>query len=190
MIDASLRMTPPSHDGNAADRSRQRLRKAEFYECIRPAKDRCQPGLPILPVNGLPRVSVFLRRQQTRRRSDLRPSNFSTDGAGSNRHLRIIANAFGLAHFAARHHIKFIGIFSKPNRSRHLYSVLSERCERDIFLAANWSWNRLRHFHIVAAASNSVVIAGMRRAPLSRLVRAPPWRIDPALVSVLKALHA
>ena len=63
--------------------------------------------------------------------------------------MRIIANAFRLAHVASRHHIQLAAFLPKPHWSRNLGPDLTERCKRDVFLTANLRWNSSLHHGIV-----------------------------------------
>src|SRR5580700_884380 len=105
------------------------LGEAYLQESIRLAKRRCQSGQQILTVDGLPRVRLFLKRQNSRHGRRLRPRDFAAHGAGSNRHPRIVANALRLAHIAARHHVELVAFFAKPHRSCYLFAALTERGE-------------------------------------------------------------
>jgi len=71
--------------------------------------------------------------------------------AGSNRYLRIVANALRLAHFAERHHVKIVAIFSKPYRRWNLHPALAKRAERDVFLSADLGRDCVGHGDIVIA---------------------------------------
>jgi hypothetical protein len=131
------------------------LGKAYFQKCIRPTERRCQTRQQILTVYSLPGVSLFLDRHNSRRSRRLRPGNPSADGAGSNRHLRIVANAFRLAKLKARHHVKLVALFPKPHWGCYFLPVLTERREGNVSLAANGRRNRSWHSAIVAAKSRS-----------------------------------
>jgi hypothetical protein len=122
------------------------LRKTYLQERIRPTTPgRRQPGQPIFPVDGLPRAGMFLRRQNTRQRRHLRPSQFPPDSAGSNCHLWIVANTLRLAHIAAGHHVKLVAVFAEPYGRCDFRPTLAERAERDVFLAADFCGDRFRH---------------------------------------------
>ncbi len=110
-----------------------------------PYSRRRQPGQPIFPVDGLPRAGMFLRRQNTRQRRHLRPSQFPPDSAGSNCHLWIVANTLRLAHIAAGHHVKLVAVFAEPYGRCDFRPTLAERAERDVFLAADFCGDRFRH---------------------------------------------
>jgi hypothetical protein len=147
------------------------LREAYFQEHICPAEGRREPRQQVLPVDGPPRVRMFFRRQNARQRRDLGSSQFSTNCAGSNRHLRIVAHALRLAHFAERHDVKLVALFSKPYRRWNLYAALAKRAERDVFLAADLGRDWFGHGDIVN---------GSIRSRLSRLVRPQASQIDTA----------
>lgn len=49
--------------------------------------------------------------------------------------MRIIPDAFIFPGIAARHHVNFVLILSKPNRRGYRGAVLAEAREADIFLA-------------------------------------------------------
>ena len=186
------------------------LRKVDLQIRIRPAPEQRQPGCPILSVNGLPRAGMFFRRQNARRCREFRPNHFPPHARGSDRNLGIVANALRLAHIAARHHVQLVTVFPEPYWGRDLCPVLAERGERHVFLAADRGRHCFGHADIVVLQPDSVgrwdfilsqaflatqsceAIAPLARfpAPLSHVVRPEAWPIDPALASVLKAVHA
>ena len=63
--------------------------------------------------------------------------------------MRVVTDAFGLAHVAARHHIQAVGFFAKPYWGGDGGAVLTEGRERDIFLADDGGWDGGGHQSIV-----------------------------------------
>jgi len=136
----------PSRDSSFLSLSREsKLRKGYLDVRICPVPDQRQTGHPILLVDSLACVPMLRGRQYARRRRNLGPRRLPTDGAWSDPHLGIVPNALGLAHVTARHHVKPIAIFSKPDRRRNACTILSECSQRDIFLIADCRGNLPRH---------------------------------------------
>jgi len=128
--------------------------------------------------------------------------------------MRVISNAFRLAHIAARHHIQPVAIFSEPHRSRNRRPALAKCDQRNVFLPVNLRRNRPSHANIVASQSEHVerarsvsddvgTAASAVQSSEARQLRqdfssrsanqpwfAPTPSIDPALSSVLKAFYA
>ena len=116
--------------------------------------------------------------------------HFPSHGAGSNEHLRVIANALRLAHIAARHHVQLVAIFSEPYRSSNRFAALAKGGEGDIFLAPNGGRDFPGHGkhsnsdnQPVRAGAGLLLAAGACGSSRGQA-------FDPALSSVLKALHA
>lgn len=122
-----------------------KLRKRQLDIRVGPAPDQRQPCRPIFTVKGCPRSRVFFWWQNASRRRKLRPSHLPAYCGGSNSNLRIVANTFGLAHIAARHHIKPVAFFSEPYRSRNPRAALTERNQGNVFLTADLRRNCSRH---------------------------------------------
>jgi hypothetical protein len=138
MCGAGARKSPGSCRGILPFRSKSaRLGKSYLHIRIGPAPDQRKPCHPILPVDGLPCMRVFFRGQDARCCGDLGPGHLPAYGAWTYHHLGVVANALCLPHIAARHHIKPIAIFSKPDRSSDPCTAFSEGGERDVFMVAN-----------------------------------------------------
>ena|SRR5258708_11001330 len=103
------------------------LLKAQFQIGVRIPPDKWQASHPIFSVDGFTRVSVFLRRKNPCRGGKLGAGHFAADAAGSEAHLRVVANTLRLAHIAARHYVELVAVFSKPNWRRDLFPILAER---------------------------------------------------------------
>jgi hypothetical protein len=140
-------------------RSEQGLRKSYLHIRISPAPDQWKTGGPILPVDGLPCMRVFFRGQDACYGGDLGSGRLPAYGAWSDHHLGIVANALCLPHIAARHHIKPIAIFSKPDRSSDACTAFSERGERDVFMVVNCRRYLSGHIESQKALSDKVGIA-------------------------------
>jgi hypothetical protein len=80
--------------------------------------------------------------------------DFSAYGAGSNLDLRVVADAFALPQFAIRHEVKFVVVFSKPDRRVDGGAVLPESGEADVALAVDFSGDGC-HGDIVKCAKGS-----------------------------------
>jgi hypothetical protein len=131
------------------------LLESQFQERICPAKWRRQPGHPVLSVDGLSGAGILFWRQYPRHSWKSRPGHFPAYGARSYSHLRIITNAFGLAHVAARHHVQPVSLFPEPYGSGDGDAVFSKRGQGYVFLAANFGWDGLGHDVIVRLARKS-----------------------------------
>jgi len=153
--------------------------------------DPWQACCPILLINRSASLGVFCRGQNSRRRQEFRAGHFSSYGAGSDTYARIVSDAFCFSQVAARHHVQLVASFSKPHRSCHRDAVLAECRQRNVFLAADRRWNRVRHdIHCKRRGDGRSTAQ-----PLLPFLRYRAWfagcrQIDPALSSVLKALHA
>src|ERR1700693_231119 len=167
-----------------------RLRKTQFQISIGSPPNQRQPCCPILPVDGLTRVHMLFRPQNPRLRRELVARHIPAHRAGSHLHERIVANSLHLTHRAARHHVKLVAVLPEPYWRSDFRSVPANRSQRDVLLTANGGWNWFCH---VCHCSGSDLKSAMQAAN--------PWaaigagssaasRIDPALSSVLKALHA
>jgi hypothetical protein len=135
-------------------------------------------------------MRMFFRRKDVGYRWIFCPGHFPSHGAGSNEHLRVIANALRLAHIAARHDVQFVAIFSEPHRRSNLFATLAKSGEGDIFLAPNGGWDFPGHGNILTLTTSLCKQALGYSSMLARLVRRDASAFDPALSSVLKALHA
>ena len=177
--------------GKAAERCRFALRdlvKAQFEISIGPPPHKRNPRHPILAVDRLASPDVFLRRQNARSRGMRFSSHRSTDRAGRNAHLGIIANPLGLPHIAARHDVEFSIFFSKPDRGCDPSSGLAKSCKRDIFLTLNGGGNLAWHaFNSKRATRKSQSRLRACWLDLSSLVRNPASPIAPVAPSVLQA---
>ena len=166
------------------------LRESDLQISIGPAPNQRQARHPIFPVNRSARVSMFPRWQDARQRCVFRPCHFSPDGARGDAHLRVVANTLCLAHIAARHHVEVVAIFSEPHRRRNRFAALAKGGEGDIFLAPNGGWDFPGHGNILTLTTSLCKQALGYSSMLARLVRPDASAFDPALSSVLKALHA
>ena len=167
-----------------------RLRKTQFQISIGSPPNQRQPCCPILPVDSLTGVPMLFRRQNPRVRKELVARHLPAHRAGSHLHERIVANSLYLTHRAARHHVKLVAVLPEPYWRSDFRSVLANRSQRDVFLAANGGWNRFCH---VCHSSGCDVKSAMHPANIWAAIGAGSSagsRIDPALSSVLKALHA
>lgn len=90
-------------------------------------------------------MTVLLKGQDARRRRELRSGDFAPNCAERYRHMRIIADALGLSHVVARHHVELVIIFSEPNGRGDAYAIFAEGFERNVFLTGDCSWNRTGH---------------------------------------------
>jgi hypothetical protein len=115
-----------------AGREASNLNKDVF---VAPEKgNSCQPILLLYRFVGSgPRVG----RKYSRRGGCFRTGDFAADGAWSNLHLGIVPDALVLSGVAARHHVKFVVLFSKPDRRSHGGAAFSEGNQADVFLAPN-----------------------------------------------------
>ena len=69
---------------------------------------------------------MLLRRKDVRSGNELRSGHFSADGAWRDSHLRIVANALGLTHIAARHYVEFSIFLAEPHWSWNAYAGFSK----------------------------------------------------------------
>ena len=127
----------------------------------------------------------LIGRQQARMGRKFWPCNLSSHCAGRHAHLRIIPNALGLAHVAARHHIELVVLLAEPHGSRDCCSGLAKRGERNIFLVANLRRNLSRH-RLILGLQTMKILAETGRS-LSLLVPICARWIAPVLPSVLQA---
>jgi hypothetical protein len=99
---------------------------------------------PILLLDRLMSGGPSFGRKYSCRRRVLRTGDFTSDGAGSDSHLGIIADALVFPRVAARHHVNLVIFLSKPDRRRDGRPTLAECDEADVFLPLNlWrDWHR------------------------------------------------
>ena len=71
------------------------------------------------------------------RRGKFRASDLSADRTRRYLHVRIIPNAFRLAHIVPSHHINLSVLFAKPYRCGNSSTRLAESRQRYIFLIVN-----------------------------------------------------
>ena len=88
---------------------------------------------------------MLLRWQNACLRGELRSRHGSTHGAGRHTHLRIVADPFGLPHVAARHHVEFVAILSKPHGSSDSSTGLAKGGQGNMLLALDGRRNRVWH---------------------------------------------
>src|SRR5690349_16437760 len=91
--------------------------EADFDVRIRARPDQRDTRHPVFAVERLAGARVFFGRQNPRGGCELRPRDLSTDRAGRDSHLVIIAKAFGLPHIAAGHHVELATVLPKPHWS-------------------------------------------------------------------------
>lgn len=132
---------------------------------------------------------MLLRGQDARRRSEFRSRDFSTDGAGGDAHLRIVANSFGLSHVATGHYVELPVRFAKPNGSRDADSILAKGSQGNVFLSLNRRRNLACHGSILEWRVEKVAALALDRelTPLSSVVRLRPALIAPVALNVLQA---
>ncbi len=98
---------------------------------------------------------VLFWRQNAGRRRELRSHNLSTDGAGRDIYLRVVADAFALSHIGARHDVKLSVCFAEPDWSRNAHAGLAKSGQRYIFLTMNRGGNLACHGSIVEGAERN-----------------------------------
>ena len=108
--------------------------EADFDVRIRARPDQRDTRHPIFAVERLAGALVFFGRQNPRGGCKLRARDLSTERAGRDSHLGIIAQALRLSHIAASHHVELATVLPKPHWSWDAGAILAERGERDIFL--------------------------------------------------------
>jgi len=126
-------------------------------------------------------MGMLFGRQNARVRQKLVAGQLPAHRAGRHLDLWIVANALHFAHRADSHHVKLIAILSEPDGRGDFLPVFANCRQGDVFLAVDCRRDCAGHADIVAAVIGTW---------LSRVVRPDPEPIDPALSSVLKALHA
>lgn len=112
---------------------------------------------PIFAVDRLPRVFVLVCGEDTCGCGEFGSRHPSTDRAGCELYLGIVANAFGLAHRATGHHVEFAVVFSEPNGGGNSHTVFSKCCQRDIFLSLNRGRDLAWHNDIVGGRNRGIL---------------------------------
>ena len=125
------------------------LREAYFQVCVGSRPQKCYPRQPVLAIDRLPRMPMFLRRQNPRHRIELRPCDDSSNRAWSNPHLRIVPDALVFPHHRARHHEKLTVLLATPHRRTNPDAALAKRSQANVFLTLNGLRNLARHEAIV-----------------------------------------
>lgn len=110
-------------------------REAYFQVSIGSPPQKCYARQPVLAIDGLPRMAMFLRRQDPRHRVKLGSRNDSSDRAWSNPHPRIVADPLVLSHHGAGHHVELAVLFSKPHRRGNASAILAIGGQGNILLA-------------------------------------------------------
>ena len=95
---------------------------------------------------------MFLWGKDASSRLKFRPGDLSTDCAGRDLHLRIVADPLGFAHGSPGHHVELAVVFSKPDRRRHTCARFAKGRERDVLLLMNSGRNWIWHGDIVDGA--------------------------------------
>jgi hypothetical protein len=97
-----------------------------------------EAGKPILGVNRLPDASSLFLWQEASGSGEFGSGDSSSDGAGGDLDLRVIAYAFDLPQFAVGHKVEFVVVFGEPDRRVNGAAALSEGREADVSLAVNF----------------------------------------------------
>ena len=116
-----------------------------FEVAVLLSPQKWHPGKPIFRSDQVLRTLPVFRRQDARSRRKLRSGHFASDRARRDPNLGIIANAFVLTHFAARHDVEFVVSLCEPDRYRYRYAVFSKRRQADVPLLVNFSGNWAGH---------------------------------------------
>ena len=135
-----------------------------------------ETGVGVAPKEGDTREPVFrvdqpadagklLRRQDADGGREFRAGDSSADGAGSNLGFRVVADAFVLSQFAARHEVEFVIVFGKPDGRVHRNAALPESGEAYVSLAVDFAGDD-RHGDIVNS-DRAFSDPASRRATLS-----------------------
>ena len=103
---------------------------------------------PIFRFDRLADTSRFFSLQDASGGWKFRAGNFSSNGAGRDLDLRVVADALDLAQFAVRHEVKFVAVLGKPDGCVHRDAALAERREAEITVAVNIGGDA-RHTNIV-----------------------------------------
>jgi len=105
-------------------------------------------GEPVFGVDRLARAGKLFRSQDADGRGEFGASDFSSDGAGRDLDLRVVADALALSQFAVGHEVEFVVIFGKPDGRVHGDTTLSEGGKADVTLAVDFGGDG-RHADIV-----------------------------------------
>lgn len=126
-------------------------RDFEIGVCVGPQEGHA--GEPVLGVDAFAGGGKVLRREDANGGGELRAGNFSAHGARSDLNLRVVADAFVFAGFAASHEVEFAAVFREPNRRRDGDAGFAERCQAEVALALDFGGNRGSHGNILTTAS-------------------------------------
>jgi hypothetical protein len=137
-----------------------------------------QSGEPILALDRLACLGPLFWRQNARRCGEFWAGYFAADGAGSDFHVRTIANPLVLSGVAAGHNVKFSVLLGKPHCRLDRCSGLAECDEHDVILTADLKWNWHRFYSLGMRATG----VSQSKRTHSRIARKPP--------NMLKASHA
>ena len=93
---------------------------------------------PVFCIDHPADAGELFRRKDAGGCGEFGTGDFSTDGAGGNLDLRVIADALVFSGFAARHEVKFVVVFGKPDGRVHGGAIFSKGGETDVTLAVDF----------------------------------------------------
>lgn len=95
-------------------------------------------GEPVFCVDRLTDAGERFRWQDAGGCPKFGAGDFSTNGAGGDLDLRVVADALVFSGFAACHQVEFVVVFGKPDRRVHANATFSEGGEADVTLAVDF----------------------------------------------------
>ena len=137
----------------------------DFEVGVRVAPEEWDPREPVFRVDQPADAGKLFWCQDANGNGEFRAVDFSADGAGSNLGFRVVADAFVLSQFAARHEVEFVIVFGKPDGRVHRNAALPESGEAYVSLAVDFAGDD-RHGDIVNS-DRAFSDPASRRATLS-----------------------
>ena len=101
-----------------------------------------QPRQPVFAIDGLLGSGPLAGWKDAGGAVEVPPGDFTAYRAWRNQDARIVADPLVLSHVVARHENQLALVLGKPHRRANGSAVLAKGCERDVFLAAEFGWNR------------------------------------------------
>ena len=96
-------------------------------------------GEPVFCVDHPADAGKLFRWQDAGGCGEFWAGDFSTNGAGSDLDLRVVADALVFSGFAASHEVEFVVVFGKPDGRVYGGTTFSESGEADVTLAMDFS---------------------------------------------------
>jgi hypothetical protein len=112
--------------------------RRDFDGAVGVAPQEWDTGEPVFCVDCVTDASKLLRRQDAGGCGEFGAGDFSTDGAGGDLDLRVVADALVFPGLAAGHQVELVVVFGKPDGRVDGNATFSEGGETDVTLAVDF----------------------------------------------------